>query len=401
MIITKLDERYEFERELGHGAFGVAQLARDKRIHSRPVVIKILFETEGRTFDDSHGKSSFTAMFEREVKALADINSPYVVDIYDYGQRPDGKPFIVMQYVEGQTLRAAMAGQAMEPQRAARIVSQLGSALNAVHKAGVVHRDVKPENVMVHPSSGNELAILIDFGIAKVKISRTGRSGHDYWAGTPFYMAPEQLQGHPIPASDIWALGVVAYELVTGKRPFSRDDVLMLAKGPQAPSFFESRVSCPELSQAAQSVLLKTFSYNPVDRYIHAHKMGQAFRRAVLEGGHRVHDPVQHGSETPTPTELLRDCHELFATCEEFRNPESLNNFFSITEVKGGQKCVSRAANLELDQLLACLYRSGREYRGQALVDVLSVLTSRYRDDYRRPQCERLERSLKLLLERR
>jgi serine/threonine protein kinase len=400
MIITKLNQRYEVERELGSGTFGVAYLARDTHIHSHPVVIKILFETEGRTFDDVSDEPSFTTMFEREIKALAGINDPLVVHIYDYGWTPDGKPFIVMQYVEGQTLRAAMAGQAMEPERAARIVSQLGSALSAVHKTGVVHRDLKPENVMLHASSGNELAILIDFGIAKVEVSRTGRSEQATWAGTPFYMAPEQLQGHPVAASDVWALGVVAYELMTGRRPFSKADVFMLEDGPQAPSFFESRVSCPELSKAAQSVILKAFSYDPADRYIHAHKMGQAFRRAVREGGPRVPDPPPLGSELPMPTELLRHCHELFASFEEFRNPESLRAFFSLGALRTSQNCVALATRLEFDQLLDCLYRSGSDYRGQALVDVLSLLGSRYRGDYRGQECERLERSLKVLLEK-
>jgi len=276
MINTEPNERYEFERELGRGAFGVVNLARDRQIHSRHVVIKFLLEAEGRRFDDP----SFRTMFERETSALAWINNPHVVDIYDYGWTPAGKPFIVMKYIEGETLRAAMDGRAMKPERAAHIVSQLGSALSAVHDAGVVHRDLKPENVMLQPSGGDEFAILIDFGVAKTELARAGRSEQETLAGTLVYMAPEQLQGHPVPASDVWALGVVAYELVVGRRPFSAAaEILMLKDGP-AVSF----ALCPGLPKAVQAVILKALSYDPAHRYTHAHEMGQAFLQAVREG---------------------------------------------------------------------------------------------------------------------
>src|SRR5438094_7464213 len=99
-----------------------------------------------------------------------------------------------MKYIEGKTLRAAMDGRAMEPERVARIVSQLASALSAVHDAGVVHRDLKPENVMLQSSSNDEFAILIDFGVAKIEVSRAGKSEQQTLAGTPVYMAPEQLR---------------------------------------------------------------------------------------------------------------------------------------------------------------------------------------------------------------
>jgi serine/threonine protein kinase/V8-like Glu-specific endopeptidase len=384
---TKLNEHYEIESEIGQGAFGVAYLARDTRFNRRRVVIKILLEAD----------VSFRTMFEGETEALASIDHPHVVHVYDYGSTRESKPFIVMQYIEGTTLRVAMGGQAMEPERAARIVSQLGSALRAVHGAGVVHRDVKPENVMLQPSYDDEFAILIDFGIAKVEVSRAKGSEHETWAGTLVYMAPEQLRGHPEPASDVWALGVVAYELVTGRRPFSPVDITMLKDAQVTPT--EPRTLCPALPTAAQAVILKALSYDPAQRYPHANEMGQAFLRAVLEG-----DPADPPPPlTPDPEslpELLRSCQELFKSFDEFRFPESLRAFLSMAELSIGQNCVSFSARLELDQLLDCLYRSGRDYRGQALVDVLSVLAARYRNDHRGKQCEQLRDSLKRLLER-
>src|ERR1041385_6506484 len=278
MIIKKPSERYEVERELARGAFGVAYLARDTLDYSRRVVIKILCEAEARAFDDISDEASFRTMFERETMALARIDHPRVVHIYEYGWTSEGEPFIVMQYVEGKT------------ERAAHIVSQLGAALTAVHDAGVVHRDLKPENVMLQTSYGDEYAILIDFGIAKLEVSRAERSEHKTWAGTPLYMAPEQLRGYPIPASDVWALGVVAYELVTGRRPFSAADILMLKDAEAAP-VTEPRALCPALPKVAQAVILKALSYDPAQRHTHAHEMGREFLRAVLEGDPAVSDP--------------------------------------------------------------------------------------------------------------
>jgi serine/threonine protein kinase/V8-like Glu-specific endopeptidase len=409
MIITKPNGWYECEKELGKGTFGVTYLARDAQVHSRYVVIKLLLDPAGRGFDDP----SFKEMFERETKALAQINDLHVVRIDDYGWMPDGRPFIVMQHVEGKTLRAVMDGQAMKPQRAARIVSQLAGALSAVHNAGVVHRDLKPENVMIQSSFEEESAILIDFGVAKVDVTKrkgspaTGSTPGSI-AGTPVYMAPEQLRGHPVFASDVWALGVVAYELVTGRRPFSVTEVDTL-DAVSARSFPKPRDMCPELSEAAEVVILKALSYEPADRYQQAHEMGQAFLQAVREP---VREPVREDIPPPVPSplvpfvlsdppktipELLQRCQVLFKPLEEFRDPESLNAFLSMRELRSGQKCVGHGTRLEFDQLLVCLYSSGR-YRGQALNDVLSELASRYKEDHRGEECEQLKNSLSRLL---
>jgi len=388
MTIMKFNERYEVERELGRGAFGVAYLARDTHLHSQRVVIKVLLEAEGRVFDDA----AFRMRFDREIKALARINHPHVVHVSDHGWTAEGRPFIVMQFVEGESLRDAMRGRAMELERAAKIISQLGSALSAVHNAGVVHRDLKPENVMLQSASDDEFAILIDFGIATVEDSRTKQHEQETWAGTLLYMAPEQLRGQPISASDMWALGVVAYELVTGRRPFLDTDMLALRDASRAVVITEPKALRPELPVAAQAVILKALSYDPSLRYTHAHEMGKAFLRAVLEGSRTP--PVSRPL-----TELLERCQELFALFDEFRNPDSLRAFFSIVELKAGQQCIGWGARLELDQLLNCLLQRGRDYLGQPLVDLLSALASRYRDDYRGQQCQRLGDSLKRLLE--
>jgi serine/threonine protein kinase len=393
MFITQRDERYEIERELGSGAFGVAYLARDTENHSRRVVIKVLLEAEGQSFDDA----SFRIRFERETKALALIDHPYVVHVYEHGWTLEGRPYIVMQYVKGKSLRKAMRGRGMELGRAARIVEQLGSALSAVHAKGVVHRDLKPENVMLQSSHDDEFAILIDFGVATVEETRARRRGQETWAGTPDYMAPEQLRSRPCPASDVWALGVVAYELATGRRPFTAADVRALSDTPRAAVITGLKALRPELPEAAQAVILKALSYDPALRYAHAHEMGKAFLQAVSDGIPTRPGPTQPVSETLT--ELLQRCQVLFESLDQFRNPDSLHAFFSITELGSGKNCIGRAARLEFDQLLNCLYCSGRDYQGQALIDLLSALATQYSKDHRGQQFERLGVSLKRLLE--
>jgi serine/threonine protein kinase len=271
-----------------------------------------------------------------------------------------------------------------------------------VHDAGIVHRDLKPENVILQSSVNGEFAILIDFGVAKIEVSRAGKSEQETLAGTPVYMAPEQLRGHPEPASDVWALGVVTYELVTGQRPFSSTAEILNLKDAHDVPATELRALGPALPKVAQAAILKALSNDADHRYQHAHEMGEAFLQAVLKGDppdlNSAPDDAQLGSKSVT--ELLRRCQELFNLLEEFSNPHRLNAFFSIANLTAGQKCVDRAALLEYDQLLKCLYGSGRDYRGQALVEVLSALASRYQGDYRGQQCEEIRNDLKRLLER-
>ncbi|MCI0485964.1 MAG: AAA-like domain-containing protein [Blastocatellia bacterium] len=274
-----LKERYILEGELARGGIGVVYMARDQNFYSRRVVIKVLRE-EMRESDQTiwvHKK------FRQEMEALALIDHPGVVGALDAGEMPDGRPFLVMQFVEGKNLRSQMPVQGMELARVADIVRQLGQALSAAHDKGIIHRDLKPENIMIQTlGGGEEHAKLIDFGIATVKDSQVAaNSDTTRVAGTFAYMAPEQLKGHPSAASDIYALGVIAYEMVTGQLPFNAASVVDLYEMQQRGVKVKPREHRYSLPDAAQEAILKALSFNATDRYFRARDFGKALASAL------------------------------------------------------------------------------------------------------------------------
>src|SRR5438105_2613480 len=217
LVGETLGERYVIESELGQGGVGAVYLARDHKLHDKRVVIKILL-------DRSLQNSWVVQKFQQEKEALARVDHPGVVGILDTGELADGKPYLVMQYVDGVTLRSQIKPEGMSLDRSAEIIKQIGRALGAAHDRGIFHRDLKPENIMLQNfGAGEEQVKIIDFGIAKLKDSIVAPSTMTgATAGTVSYMAPEQLSGRPVSAAtDIFAMGAIAYELATGRRPFN------------------------------------------------------------------------------------------------------------------------------------------------------------------------------------
>lgn len=282
---TLLKDRYLIEGELGRGGIGVVYLARDTQLHQRRVVIKVLLESS----EQSLHTPWFRKKFDQEVEALVRIDHPGVVGVLDVGAMPDGKPFFVMQYVEGTNLRTLMqqemqAGK-MDLSRIAHIVRQIGQALTAAHEKGIIHRDLKPENVMVQrPTEGEEVLKLIDFGIATVKDSQSNNndSGKTKVAGALPYMAPEQLRGEPQAASDTWSLGVMTYEMLTGHLPFNAETLVQLheqqRKGAQPPP----RELRADLTPAAEQIVMKALAFSPEERYGRARDFGDTLAEALL-----------------------------------------------------------------------------------------------------------------------
>src|SRR5882724_9030030 len=222
--------KYQLERELGRGGMGSVWLAQHLTLHS-PVAIKLIDETVVTN-------PEALTRFLREAQAAASLRSPHVVQILDHGV-DNGVPFIVMELLDGESLAARIERvRRLSPQETARIMTQVGRAMTKAHEAGVVHRDLKPDNIFLVRNDEEELAKVLDFGIAKssthgaaASVASTTRTGSVL--GTPYYMSPEQAEGakgvdH---RTDIWAMGVIACECLVGSRPFDAETLgaLLLA----------------------------------------------------------------------------------------------------------------------------------------------------------------------------
>ena len=273
-----LKGRYLIEKELGRGGIGVVYLGHDQQLLSRPVVIKVLL-------DKSYQNDWLRKKFRLEVEALARIDHPNVVGVFDAGEMSDGKLYLVMQFVAGADLRSAMKVEGMDFERVAHIIRQTGQAISAAHDKGVYHRDLKPENIMLNSlGEGEEQVKIIDFGIASVKNSQVvTHTETSSVAGTIAYMAPEQLMGKPSASSDVYALGVISYEMLTGRRPFNPDSpyqLLEMQRGGVKVNPVDLR---PSLAEAAQHVILKSLSFDPQDRYSRARDFGEELARALSD----------------------------------------------------------------------------------------------------------------------
>ncbi|WP_170223117.1 serine/threonine-protein kinase [Nonomuraea turkmeniaca] len=212
---------YVKEEALGQGANG--QVWRGRRVSDdRPVAIKVLRE-------EYAADPAAVARFLREGIALRSIDHPHLVPVYDLVA--EGTMLaIVMELVPGENLRAAIARGVVDPGKAVTLLGHVAQALAAVHAAGIVHRDVKPENVMVTWRGGEPWARLTDFGVAHVADGQA-LTRQSTFVGTSAYLAPELAQGRsPTSAADVYALGVMAYELLAGRRPFTHDNPMALLR---------------------------------------------------------------------------------------------------------------------------------------------------------------------------
>ncbi len=279
VIGITLDNRYFIEKELGRGGVGAVYLARDRKLHDKPVVIKILLEK-------SLQNSWVVQKFQQEKEALARVDHPGVVGILDTGELPDGKPYLVMQFIDGVTLRSEIKSEGMQMERAAELLKQTARALSAAHDKGVLHRDLKPENIMLQRLGGGEEQVkIIDFGIAKLKDSIIAPStATGATAGTVAYMAPEQLSGRAVSAAtDIYALGVIAHEIVTGRKPFNPEtgfELLEMQRGGVRVNPCDLR---PSLSDEASQIILRALRFDPNERFQSARELGDVLSRALSQ----------------------------------------------------------------------------------------------------------------------
>lgn len=214
-----LDERYEIVRRLARGGMATVYVATDLRL-SRTVAVKVM--NEGLGDDDE-----FVARFDAEARAAAHLSHAHVVSVFDQG-RDLGRPYIVMEYVEGCTLRQLITREApMDPLRALELLEPVVCALAAAHAAGLIHRDVKPENVLISDRGQIKVA---DFGLARAVTAATNTGTQGLVIGTVSYIAPELVtRGHADPRSDVYSTGIVLYEMLTGHKPHTGDTPIQVA----------------------------------------------------------------------------------------------------------------------------------------------------------------------------
>ena len=270
--------RYEIETELGRGAMGVVYLARDPQLHRR-VAIKTFTNPEGLSRGQ---RKEFRERFVREARAAARLTHPGVVTVYDVGEE-GGVPFFTMEYVPGSTLEQLVRSGPIDAALACSIADRVVQALGAAHEAGIVHRDVKPANILVR--AGDEAVKVADFGVARLAASDLTRSGASI--GSPAYMSPEQIRGHEVDGrSDLFSLAVILYEMLCGKRPFEGEDVSQLAYSivHLTPVPISKRVE--GLSSELDRFFDRALAKNPQDRF----PDGTAFRDALQKA--RVDRPA-------------------------------------------------------------------------------------------------------------
>jgi len=319
IIGLRIDDRYLVEKKLGHGGVGAVYLARDHKLHDKPVVIKVLLEKSAHD-------NWVVQKFLQEKEALARVDHPGVVGILDTGELPNGRPYIVMQFVDGVSLRDAIkeTPEGMGLERVASIVRQTGSALNAVHQKKIYHRDLKPENIMLQSlGRGTEQVKIVDFGIAKIKESVIAPSTVTgaATAGTIVYMSPEQLHAMKVTAaSDIYSFGVIAYEMVTGRRPFNPQTIAQLSDMQRQGVRVKPADLCPRLPAEAEKIILKSVSFDPKDRYENAAEFGEALAHALLG----EEETLKHGppAKELAPTVVSKRHESLAETVREAVRPE-------------------------------------------------------------------------------
>ena len=249
--------RYLLLDKIGEGGAAVVYRARDQRL-DRIVAIKLL--RPQFTTDEASRKR-----FLNEARTAAGLNHPNVVDIYDFGEGPDGSMFIAMQYVEGQNFKDILQRRGrMTAADLIAIIPQVCQALTAAHSRGLIHRDVKPQNIMID-KQGN--VRLTDFGIVKAlsgpELTQTGMT-----FGTAAYLSPEQATGEPIgPASDVYSLGCVMYEMLTGSPPFTGDNPAVVAYKQVWEQPRPLHEWAPEVPPALESIVMRCLNKDPARRY--------------------------------------------------------------------------------------------------------------------------------------
>src|SRR6267154_5947926 len=282
-----LAEKYLIEQLIKRG--GMGSIYRGKHVMmEKTVAVKVLRPSLA-------GDDVVVARFSREAKAASRISHPHAVSVTDFGESESGVVFLVMEYLDGRSLKEVIRSEGpMALDRAVEIVRQVSGALDAAHAQGVIHRDLKSDNIMLSQTNGGDWAKVLDFGIAKIQ-QPEGVRDNDITAanlviGTPQYMSPEQCsQAGPIDArSDVYSLGVIVFEMLAGRVPFTGESptvIMMKQVGDEPPSILDQR---PDLPVSIDNLIKKALAKQPSERFQTAGALSEALTQAADEAGAAV-----------------------------------------------------------------------------------------------------------------
>ena len=303
--------RYHILEQLGEGGMATVYKAYDTRLESDVAVKVIRTENLAPSILNRSLKR-----FEREAKSLAKLTHANIVNVLDYGEH-EGKPYLVMPYLPGGTLKAKLNGRPVPWQEAARILLPIARALGYAHEQGMIHRDVKPANILI-THSGDPM--LTDFGIAKIidEEATQDLTGTSAAVGTPEYMAPEQVTAKSVDhRADIYALGVVFYEMVTGRKPFQADT-------PMAVLFKHASEPLPRPSQflsslpdSVEKILIKALAKRAEDRYANMAEMAVAFEKLIQGTASPQSATPDHHAQKPATNGRQNTLGNDFSTIDE------------------------------------------------------------------------------------
>jgi eukaryotic-like serine/threonine-protein kinase len=278
-----LANRYSLIRQLAAGSYAETWLGNDNAL-DRYVAIKVLHPSDSDPDDDNQ-------QFLREARIAASVSHPNIVAVFDAGEESD-RPFLVMEWVNGDSLKQEiLSSRRITPERALDVTAELLDGLSAIHAQGIIHRDIKPQNIMVNESGTIKLT---DFGIARL-ITEGDVGADGMTAGSAAYMAPEQAQGLPVtPAADIYAAGIILYEMLTGRLPFRGDDPEQVLLQHINDPVLRPRRTNPSIPAQVEAIVLKALEKEPEKRFESAEEMRDALRIA------RRHLPIRRPVTLPT-----------------------------------------------------------------------------------------------------
>ena len=290
--------RYHILEQLGEGGMATVYKAYDTRLE-HDVAIKII--RRGAFPPDQLHR--ILKRFEREAKSLAKLSHPNIIGVIEYGEHL-GTPYLVMEFLPAGTLKQQL-GKSMPWQKAVRLIVPVAHALGYAHNQKIVHRDVKPSNILI-TASGEPM--LTDFGIAKLLETEDGQTlstTTGVGVGTPEYMAPEQGLGNEVDArADIYSLGIVLYELITGRKPFRADTPMAVIVKHINEPLPRPKQFIPSLPDAVEKVLLKALAKKPQDRYQSMGAFAKALEELILEEKSRSSKKAQHAIKTKPNSEI-------------------------------------------------------------------------------------------------